>query len=223
MIARTHVGGNPVDPGGADGWAPGGTFTRVSDSSFTVADTAANQAAFAAGRPVRYRGTGGDWRYGLVSSYGAGTVGLSGAPMTAADDDELQLGGPDKVIIENIVIPGRWADGASTALLADDLLFQWIWGYQAAYLVQIAAIGGVDDSGANQPRVNVELAGGAVCTANTSAGIEVVDSSWTYSGVEIAVSAYTLSYNSWIEVRTDANGSNNDSVDLSLRLTFIVA
>ena len=222
MSNRTYIGGTPLN-GTVSGWIVSGVFTRVSDSSFTVADTAANLAAFVDGRPIRYRATAGTYRYGMVVGYVAGTVTLVGAPLTAADDDELQLGDANKVIVENIVIPGRWADAASSVLLADDLLFQWLWGYQTAYLVQMAAIGGTDDSGANQPRVNLDFPGGAPCTANTNAGIEVLDSAWSTSGVNIAITIYDILYGDAIEVTTDANGSNNDSVDLSLRLTFVVA
>lgn len=206
-----------------DGWFLGAAFTRASDSSFTVSDTTENQAAFAVGRPIRYRATGGTWRYGIVVSYGAGTVGLNGAPMTTSDDDELQWGDFARVSVENVAIPGRWADAASTTLLASDLLFSWLWGESAAYLVQINAIDETDDSGASQPRLNVTIDGSAVLAANANAGIEVVDTSWTGSGVAISTSNYAISYNDGLELTTDANGSNNDSTDLSVRLTFVRA
>ena len=224
MIARTSITGSiGGGSGGAETWASVDSFTYVSTSSFTVANTAENTILFAIGRPIRYRTTTGAYRYGFVRSYSAGTVGLSGGAM-AAGDDGLELGDPTRMLVENVAIPGRWSDAASTSLVADDLLFHWIWGHGEAYLVQIAAISDSDDTGATDiPRVNVRIDGSAVCTANTNAGIEVIDTSWAYSVVDMDTTNYELSYNDGIEVSTDANGANNDSTDLSMRLTFVLA
>ncbi len=207
--------------GGAGGWSAGGAFTRVSNSTFTVADNATSQAAFTEGHAIRYRATAGTWRYGIVTGYAAGTVTLAGAPMTAANDDELQWSVRSRTIPEIISIPGRWADTLDAALLEHDLLMAGglPWTHGPAYLVRFRARSLADDSGVNQPEVDCVVDGNYVGTA----GIEVVDTGWTSSGVAINPLNYGVVHGSTIEVATDGGGSNDDSTDLNLELTFVLA
>ena len=203
------------------GWQAWGSFNRWADSTFTVVNASVSFGVFYAGRPIRYRGTAGTWRYGIVTGIHAGVVTIAGAPMTAADDDELEFGDQDKVFTEYLVIPGRFADAASTTLLKDDLLFQWLWGAGPCYLVQIAGVCGTADTAATDyPRVNARNDGTEVCTANSGEGIEV-NAAWADSGVSIDTAEYECSFGKAIEVSTDAHGTNDDSTDLTLRLVFI--
>ncbi len=213
--------GMPLGGGGVDGWATGISFTRTSDSTFVVTDNATSQAAFVGGRAIRYRSTGGTWRYAIVTQYAAGTITLAGAPMTAADDDEIEWSLWDRVIQEQIIIPGRWADAACAQLLEDDLLMAdgLPWARGVAYLVRFRARDLTDDSGINQPEIDCVVAGSYVGTS----GIEVVDSGWTSSAVGINVANYELEHGDLIEVATDGGGSNNDSSDLNLEITFVLA
>jgi hypothetical protein len=219
---------NPVYGGGGGGsineWDAIESLVRVNDANFAVTDDATNQAALIPGRPIRFRSTGGVYRYGIVEEYVAGAVRFSGAPMTAADDDELEWSPLNKVITQQIMIPGRWADGISAALLNDDLLLPGglRWLHTVGYLVRIGAIDMVDDSGADQPRVNVAINAGIVCTANANAGLAVIDTAYVTSGVEINVATYEINTLDYFEVTTDANGTNNDSTDLLLELVFIL-
>lgn len=208
----------------SDGWAGADAFVVVSTSSFTVDDTTVNQSAFSTGRPIRYRGTGGTWRYGIVVSYGAGAVVFAGAPMTAADDDELEWSTKARLVPIHGAVPGRFADAASTSLLESDDLQLLPWGEDKAYLVQLAVRSLVDDSGGSQPHVGCTLAGAQVCFDGvTNEGPECVDSAWGVSGVEISVANYAIERDEAIELTTDAAGGNNDSTDLSFRLTFVLA
>ena len=203
------------------GWQAWGSFTRTSDSTFVVDSPSTNYCIFADARPVRYRSTGGTWYYGIVTDFSAGVVTIAGPPMLATRDDELEIGSTDKVFAEYITIPGRWADAAASSLLADDLLFQWIWGHGLCYLVQIAAICGTPDSGGvAYPRVNVTYDGERVCSANSGEGLEVTGA-WAYSVVDIDSGEYEINHNKPLEVSTDAHGTNDDSTDLTLRLTFV--
>ena len=63
----------------------------------------------------------------------------------------------------------------------------------------------------------------AVSSANINEGPEIVDSGYTDSGVEIDVANYSIDFENAYEVSTDAAGSNDDSVDLTFELIWILA
>lgn len=202
------------------GWYAGGSFTRASDSSFTVTDNASNQAAFAKGRPIRYRATSGTWRYGIVTNYSTGTVTLAGAAMTASDDDEIQYGDFSKSVAMEIgTLAGKFAESASTTLLDDNNI--WLsWQFGTAYLVRFRVRVGTDDSGASQPRVNMTIGGSAVGTANTNAGLAVAES-WVSTVTDINTSNYDIAFGDAIELSTDANGTNDDASGLFVSAVFV--
>lgn len=202
-------------------WLDGGSFTRASDTSFTVTDNATNQAIYIKGRPIRYRATAGTWVYGLVTDYSSGTVTVAGAPMTTDYDDEINYGDVSRVVEVDFYIPGEFADAANTGLLASDAKTALSWGMKTAYLVRIGHKVGTDDSGANQPRVTVSIAGSAVGTSNSNAG-EAVAETWTYTTSGINISNYDVAFGEAIEVVTDENGSNDDASDLTVACFFVL-
>ena len=145
--------------GGITEWSADVSFTRASDTSFTVTDNATNQAIFRAGRPIRYSDDGSSWVYGIVISYSSGTVTLAGAPMTTSYDAHLQYASMEKVIPVNILIPGWYEDMTNHGLVIADLGFTHIWKQGKAYCVQICASTRVKDSGATAVKVNA-----CICT-----------------------------------------------------------
>lgn len=203
------------------GWYDVAAFTRQTDNSFTVADNTIHQAIFIEGRPIRFRQTAGTWRYAVVTAYAAGLVTLNGAPMTAADDDELDFGNLDKLVQKDFHILTTFSDAAETDLLRDDAGIFYKWVKSEAYLVYFAVRVIQKDSGANQPRVNVTVGGNAISTSNGNAGLEV-DTAWVETGVDINTTSYITSRNEAFEVTADNNGSNKDAQDLTVTCTLVM-
>lgn len=209
-------------------WVDAGNFSRTSDATYTVSDTTTNQRIHVEGRPIRYRSTGGTWRYGIIqdATAAAGTITVThgGYGMSTSDDDELYYADMDRAAMFYFKVPGTFADASETQLLLNDAETPCTWPYGTGYCVRLAVLVKTDDTGANQPRVNVrDGAGGAVFSANTNAGIEVSDSSWQYTTTGIQSENYEFSMDETIELSTDANGSNNDADTLWAQVTFVVA
>ena len=196
-------------------------FARQTDNSFTVTDNAIHQAIFIEGRPIRYRAHAGSWVYGIVTAYAAGLVTIAGAPMTVAFDDELDFGPMNKAQQCEFHVLTNFADAAETDLLRDDVGVYFSWFLGEARLVFFAVRVIQKDTGVNQPRVNVTIGGNAVCTSNGNAGLEV-DTIWVPTIVDINATNYVINRNDAFELTTDANGSNNDALDLTVSATIIL-
>ena len=117
-------------------------------------------------------------------------------------------------------IPGEFADAACTTLLATDALTYFIWGGPTSYVVQISHRVGTKDSGENQPRVTISVDGSVVGTDNTNAGLPV-NTSWAHTVVGINTSNYDINMNEAIEIITDANGTNDNAKDLTVRVILV--
>lgn len=221
--APTQPGGGA---GGANEWNTG-TCTRIGDSSFSVDDNAANLAQFAAGRPIRYGDVAGTWNYGMVTAVAdAGatlTITIGGAPMDVAHDALCQWGLWGLIREISLSDPGQFADAADTTLLRNDLLMFYRWRHGRAYLVRFSVLPTADDTGAAQPRINVDLAGAnPVSTSNGNAGLAVNDAAWQSTVVDISTANYDVDFGDTIEVRADANGTNDDAVNLSVQMIFVL-
>ena len=168
-------------------WKAAGSFTRASDSTFTVTDNATNQAIFVAGRPIRYRATAGTWYYGMVVSYSSGTVTLSGIALTTSVDDEMQYGNMEMVRAFSFHEPGN-------AVVENPYAGrQMIWKGGSAYCVHSSMVCSTAPTGANLT-YNVEVAGSSVHTSD----IAVSTTSETTSGVTLASANYKIVYgNVW--------------------------
>ena len=79
----------------------------------------------------------------------------------------------------------------------------------------------MDDTGANQPLVTASINGSVVGTDNTNAGLAVSES-WVNTVVGINTSNYDINHNEAIEIITDASGTNDDAIDLTVSLVFIL-
>lgn len=204
----------------ANPWADGPAFTRVSDATFTVTDNATNQGIFCQGRPLRYKGT--SYVYGIVTDYSSGTVTIAGAPMTTDYDDTIQYG--DMFRVQQIVlsVAGACLYAASTTLLSSYNHLVMLWGGGTAYVVRMSLYAQDDDSGANQPRVNVYVNGSAVLTDNSNAGLEVVEDTWVHSAATVNISNYDLQFGEGYELSTDAHGSNGDAGNITALVTLVM-
>ncbi len=201
--------------------------TRTDDATFTVADTAANQAVFVPGRPIRFRqNSGASWFYAMVAAYAAGTVTLAGAPYTQAIGEdsgrETRYGDTARLVQETFVLAGRFASAATTQALRDMLLLDYVWIRGAGHCVGFRVRPLVDDSGADQPRVNVSCDGNLVATTNSNAGLAVSDSAWTATTTDIDPANSAIAFGQTLEVAIDAGGTNDDARDLTLVASFVL-
>jgi len=220
--------GEQGEPGedGADGvaatWVAVASFTRASDTSFSVTDNAENLAIFQKGRPIRYRATAGSWAYGIVVNVAdAGatlTITLSGAPMTTSYDDELEYGDMSRVVQVPVFIPGYFEDAANTTLIASDLGQELTWGQGTAYLVRVRARNRIADTGATDATVNVYLGGSAALSTGLTLA---ANATWYTSAVAVSTTNYEVSFDEVIEVST-TKGTNGNAQDLSVQMTFVV-
>jgi len=170
--------GNPIGGGGASTWTDGPAFTRVTSATFAVADNTENQAIFAAGRPVRIRPTGGTWKYAVVTGYASGTVTIAGCLPGSSEDDEIQYADFLRYQIVEVNVPGKFSAAASNTLIASFAKWFAQWGGSRAYIVRFRHKVTMDDSGANQPRVNVRANGQNVASDNSGAGLPISDAAW---------------------------------------------
>ena len=116
---------------------------------------------------------------------------------------------------------GKFADAANTGLLASDVNTKFDWNLGKAYCVLIRHTVKTDDSGANQPRVTISIAGAVVGTSNTNAGVAVAET-WRSTVVDINASNYDINPDEAIEIVTDANGTNDDAEDLTVSAVFVL-
>lgn len=201
-------------------------YTATPASTSTLNMTTDQTANIPPGAALRYT-IGGVSYYGVVTAITAGLLTVAGAPLsgdvTALDYSIF----PGMVETMTLSDPGAWADSADTALVANDLLMALVWPGPPAALVRIQAWTRTTDTGASKPRINARLGATTtdfVSTANGNAGLELAASAtWAATGVDIDPTKYALSQGTGIELKTDANGSNDDARDLTVVMTFVYA
>jgi hypothetical protein len=211
-------------------WSPTmwqyGACTRIGDTSFSVADTAANVAIYRPGVPMRYGDAIGTWRYGVISTVAdAGatlTVTLGGgAAMTAAFDGHCQHGNPLLLTgggNTDGTIPGWYSDANDAAALLHDLL--WVVPPSRSvtrYLMYFCAMPLTDDTGANEPTAQILINGVAATTAltMTQAGYTCT------SPATIDAAQYDMLYGEAWEFSV-VKGSNGDSNNWSWQVVWLV-
>jgi hypothetical protein len=218
-VYRYSNGGTETEIGSASFWTQETTFTATPASTSTLTMTADKTASILVGYPVKYA-IGGTTYYGIVTAMAANLMTIAGAPM-GGDVTALYYGDPTRVAQVDFFIPGAFADASNTGLLASDARTKFDWNLTKAYCVQIRHTVRVDDSGANQPRVTISIAGSVVGTSNTNAG-EAVAETWTSTVVGINTTNYDINRDEAIEIVTDANGSNDDATDLTVSAIFVI-
>jgi hypothetical protein len=178
------------------------------------------------GMALRYK-LSGTYYYGICTAITATRLTIAGAPLTTVDGDLTELAySPSSDATETLIfsVNGAFADAAETAMLKNDMLLQFVWPKRTAYCVYYRIICGVDDTGASQPRVNVRLGSTTtdfVSTSNSNAGLAASDAAWAQTVVDISTAKYTVNFGDTVELKADANGTNDDARDLTIVAVFV--
>jgi hypothetical protein len=157
--------------------------------------------------------------YGVVTAITSNLLTVAGAPL--GGDVTALYWCSTGVFQLDFFIPGLFADAANTTLIATDAHSKISWRIAKSYCVRMLHTVRIDDTGANQPIVNVSINGSALCTSNTNAGLAVAET-WVSTVVDINTSNYDINPTEAIEVITDASGSNDNAVDLTVSLVFVM-
>lgn len=204
-----------------DPWIQETNFTARPPSTSTITMTADMTGTIKVGMGLKYTWNGNTY-YGYVSAIASNLLTIAGAPVsTSYDVTALYWCRPERVIQVDFFVSGKFADAANTALLNSDVNTAFEWNLGKAYCVLIRHKVKTDDSGANQPRVTISIAGAVVGTDNTNAG-QAVAETWTSTVVGINPSNYDINPDEAIEVVTDANGSNDNAENLTVSAIFVL-
>lgn len=201
------------------GWTQEVNFTATPASTSTLTMTADKTATIKVGMGLKYK-ISATYYYGMVTAITSNLLTIAGAPLSG-DVSELYWCPPERVIQVDFFVSGKFADAANTALLNSDVNTAFEWNLGKAYCVLIRHKVKTDDSGANQPRVTISIAGAVVGTDNTNAG-QAVAETWTSTVVGINPSNYDINPDEAIEVVTDANGTNDNAENLTVSAVFVL-
>jgi len=201
------------------GWTQEVNFTATPASTSTLTMTADKTATIKVGMGLKYK-ISATYYYGMVTAITSNLLTIAGAPLSG-DVSELYWCPPERVIQVDFFVSGKFADAANTGLLASDMNTAFEWNLGKAYCVLIRHKVKTDDSGANQPRVSISIAGAVVGTDNTNTG-QAVAETWTSTVVGINTSNYDINPDEAIEIVTDDNGTNNDASDLTVSAVFVL-
>lgn len=161
--------------------------------------------------------------YGICTAIASGLLTIAGAPLTVVGGALTELyysDRPEMVEQVDITIQGLYATIDTNTLLADNGQY-FRWKKQACKIVQMSVINWIEDSGTNKPRINILNSGNPVNTSNSNAGLQV-SNSWSDSIVDMNASNYSLARNGSLEVYIQANGTNDDSQNLTVSLTLVM-
>jgi len=217
-----QCGGHGANPSwGKSPWVQETNFTARPPSTSTITMTSDRTSVIKKGMGLKYTWNGTTY-YGIVSAITSNLLTVAGAPLsTSYDVTALYWCPPERVIQVDFFVSGKFADAANTALLNSDVNTAFEWNLGKAYCVLIRHKVKTDDSGANQPRVTISIAGAVVGTDNTNAG-QAVAETWTSTVVGINTANYDINPDEAIEVVTDANGSNDDAENLTVSAVFVL-
>lgn len=196
------------------------TATPASTSSVTFSDT----TDLAVGKPVRYTYNGTTY-YGIISAIASNaSITISGAPLDVGHDiTALAVGAPSQLVVMDLMVEGTYADNTEDIL--SGTANRYIrWRKSAARLVAISATHKTADTGASQPKLNVEVDSYLVSTQDSNAGLQLSTAgAWVDgSAVAISVSNYSVSFNSTLDLRVTAAGTNGNAANLSVCLVFVL-
>lgn len=197
------------------------TTTPASTSTITMSDT----SDFKVGYPVKYTYGGTDY-YGLITTVTTNTlIYVTGAPLdTGVALTALAVGRPERVIMKEFAV-NTAAFAAVQDIFTDITLEKHRWEHANAYMVLFGATLGVVDTSGTQPKINVKIGSGLVCTSDTNKGIQLSVTPLTWvapSAVAINTTNYDIVRGDTIEVRCTEVGTNGDADCLSLFCTFVL-
>lgn len=197
------------------------TATPASTSTVTFSDT----SDLAVGKPVRYT-YGGTTYYGIITAVAANSLmTIAGAPLDVGQAlTALQIGTSGQVVIMDLKVAGTYADNVEDVLAGTENRYVR-WRKSAAYLVAISATHKTADTGAAQPKLNVKVTGNLISTEDSNAGLQLSTSGTWVNGSAVAISTanYAVAFNSALEIRVTAAGTNGNAANLSVALVFVVA
>ena len=149
---------------------------------------------------------------------------IAGAPLDVGQSlTNLEIGTPGQVVIMDLLVPGTYADNTED-ILAGTANQHIRWRKSAAYLVAFSATHKTADTGAAQPKLNVKVDGNLISTQDSNAGLQLSTSgAWVdSSAVAISTGNYAVSFNSALELRVTAAGTNGNAANLSTSLVFVL-
>lgn len=174
------------------------------------------------GTPIKFK-QNDTYYYAVCTAITSSVITIAGAPLnTGLALQELWYGRPEYLLSVNFFVAGRFALQANTALLASVMKTYFQFNFRQGYLVKFLVRAAQNDSGANQPRVNVDVAGNPVSTSNSNAGLALPASNWAETGIDISTANYAISSGTSVEIRVDNNGSNKDAENLTVSVMFVL-
>lgn len=192
-------------------------YNSTPASTYTITMTADRSAVVPVGTPVKVICATSGTCYGIVTAITSNLMTLACMPMTGAIS-YLAYGPADLVGQVDYIIPGSYADGANSTLIATDQKSYSFWRGRPARLVQISHKHYSNDSTSN-PYVTAMINGNVVGTDNTNTGLQVTTSTAsTTSGIN--ASNNRILNGQAIELKTTAGGTGNASF-LTVMLTFV--
>jgi len=214
--------------GGTSKWTDlvGSTdFATTAVSTSTVTMVTDQTATIKVGMALKFTLSGTTY-YAICTAITSSLLTIAGPPLTTTASALTALSyGLIPPYVERIQIPGYWAATADTAMLVNQIGVPYVWRGSKSYLVQIGAYTRTTDSGTNKPRLNARIGSTTtdyVSTSNSNAGIETTASStWYRTVVDISSAKYSVNYGDVVELKTAAEGGNDDASDLDVELVFV--
>lgn len=208
--------------GGAAKWTAITGYAIISETVFHVTTTA--MATYPAGTPIRHAVTTSTYYYAMITAVASATGNLTieGVGLTSTSA-YIDYADPNRLKTLVITDNGAWSDGVDAALLASDLLMKggYVWQDSPAYLVNFKGYVTSADTGSVTGLFNVSVNSLPVCSLSANGGIAPSITGAT-SGIAINTANYKITYGQSIEFVTGAEGSNDDSKDLTGYLNFVM-
>lgn len=197
-------------------WIPVTDYTGIPLSTSQLTMTADKTGTLKVGMGLKYSISGVDY-FGVIEAISTATLTVSGVPF-GSTVNSLYWCDTDKVVQIDYYLQGVIT--ATTTALKTKMKTYSQWNLGEARLVQIRGVVYTEDTGANDPKVNITVAGNGVSTANTNAGI-AVGGSWVTTSIDINETNYIVPRHAAIELIT-ATGSTGDAADLTVSGVFVL-
>lgn len=159
--------------------------------------------------------------YGTVTDSGPAFVKFSGPDISAADVDELRVQSATTTVQADLIIPAKYTSlGPTIGLIERETASKFIWRQPPAYLTLLTAAHLTQDTGASQPTINVTVNGSVVVVADLSLGTSGTFVQNADGGID--KNTYQVAFGDLIEIELATVGTNNDSEDMSVSISFVL-
>ena len=190
-------------------------FSGTPASTSTITTSGDLTGTLAAGMPLRYN-IGGVYYYGIITAITSSLITIAGAPLSGTIL-ALAYGNKNRVVVKDIKIYGYWNDGTNTSLITSKLGTPSTWEHGQAALVQVKYRGGVIDSGATQPTMQITNAG-----SNVLSSAVTPTASQQSTVVALSTTYYLISKGSAFEIVVASDGTNKDSWNLGVEIMAVL-